>query len=1093
MKKKFTALLLLCSLFLFASAVDFIQNPLMEKTSPNKQPQAWSIKNGTWKHIDGGFELGASTLAVQQLKLPLGQDLRLKATITATEGLKYRMYAEYYSGKQTDGTPERWRNSGANWLTGTAKPQEFIQTFQVEFKYAICHLAIQTEKGEGSIVVKNLTLTPFEYPIIENADFSSRDDNNLPKDWRIRGASITYEKNDADVTIQAASGKSALIFKVLRPKIGTPTEVTFEVNSESTWRSYVEWYEGEKYYRTDALWQQGTKGWKPQRLIFKPNSAYHNCILVFAIQQGAPLSIRKLKAETAIGAGALGGIWDIPMPHLLDKGKIDVFGQKGAVTLRGIPVKANQRYRISYIATGLDNAQSLTGFHEINTKITPTVEGKFGFNDARNAPQRKYQTFTVPENFNGKSIDFALSVASPGTVRFSDFTLDEIPVDPTEKWELIIESPFYRNTIFSSDKQSDIRLKVFADGEANHAKAILTMPDNTVRTATADFKGKHAYITLPPWSGTDGKAKLDVAVLSKDGKILRTFSETLQKIPTQPREIKAHPNGYFTCNGEWLFPIVAFDLCCSDMLQEIYTYAQHGFTLIRHNYGADPKSGLQALDMAQRCGVKLCFYIGFPHRLSEISFYKNRLYKAYPPEIRNHPAFFGYFIADEPLWGGVPYQIFQEVYAIHQEFDPVHPTWINAAPRNEVSDLKPYGASCDIYGVDIYPVPWPNNHSGLDDKTPTSCGKYALRMAETVNGRKPIINWLQGFSWHEFGNDRWNPKNPKPYPTLMQSRFMVYDTLLNGGTGYGIYGIRYALHNEFIEEILQIAKEANGMSRLFVEGKRLPDFKTTTDDLRVAAIEYNGSRFFFILNLTDKPISGAIADTESAPDGLHDYVSGAAVDFKHLELGPYGVLTCGPKLPPSINPIPPAIPELEAKGSPFPDKIKQNYKEDMRQGYEGKGLWIWDASSVVAGGKCAVFKAIDVSDTSKDAFAYVAADDAFVFYVNGRKIAESDGWSKMLKVDIKPFLVKGKNHIIIHGIDAGGLPCGILAELQIDGQTIVTDTSWLTLPVKADGKNMPTIEEFATGQPAKIITPYGGGAWGRKVKIHEYIVPQDNE
>ena len=516
----------------------------------------------------------------------------------------------------------------------------------------------------------------------------------------------------------------------------------------------------------------------------------------------------------------------------------------------------------------------------------------------------------------------------------------------------------------------------------------------------------------------------------------------------------------------------------------MYTYAQNGITLIRHNYNGIVKEGLNALDKAQRCGVKLCFYIGFPHKLSEIPFYKKRLEKAYPREVREHPAFFGYFIADEPLWGGIPHAVFKEVQAIHQTFDPYHPTWINAAPRNEISELKPYGAACDIYGVDIYPVPWPNNHSGLDDKTLTACGKYAQRMAEIVNGRKPIINWLQGFSWHEFGDDRWNPANPKPYPTLMQSRFMAFDTLLNGGTGYGVYGLRYALHNEFIEEIFQVTRELNGMSRLFVEGKRLPDLKTTTSDLKVAAIEHQGKRYYFILNLTDKPLKGAVADGETAPDGLRDYASGVAVDFKNLQLGPWGVLTCGPELPPSVNPIPPAIPELAAKGSPFPEKIRLAYEESLRPGYEGEAAWIWDAASVSVGAECVVYKEVEVNDVNQDAFAFVAADDAFELFVNGKFVVKNNGWAIMNKIDIKPYLVKGTNHVAIHGMDKGGLPCGILAELQMDGKTIVTDASWLTLPLKEGATEMPSSEQLANGKPAKIITPYGGGVWRKRVKIH---------
>lgn len=1077
-------LLLIFAIQLSIYAENILRNPLMSDKAANGLPVSWNVRNGTWRAIEGGFSLGTGAVAVQHIALPLDGELRIQASITATKGLKYRLYAEYWTDKKPNGTGERWMNSGADWIEGTGEPQPFERIFKVAFKYDHAHFAVMAAKGDGTVECRGLTLETFERPMLENADFKLRDGNGMPVGWKIRGASVRYEDDGADATIFNADGKDVLIFNHLRPRLDIPTEVTFEIRSEGVWRSYVEWYEGQKYCKTDVQWKTATNAWKPMRTILLPDGPYTRCILVFATQKGASLSIRNLKAAASEDKGALGGFWDVPEPHILGDGKVDVFGQKGVVKLRGIPVTAGKRYRVSYTAVGLDDARSLTGFHEINTSISPSVDGKFGFNDARNSPQRKFQTFTVPENLKGNHINLSLSVASLGTVRFSDFQLEEIPIDPTEKWELVVESPFYRNTIFESDPPSDIRLAVHADDSARRAVARLSLPQDIVKTADAEFENGQARIILPPWTETYGQAKLEVAVYGNDGKSMRTFTETLQRVPSQPREIKAHPNGYFTCNGEWLFPIVPFDLCCDDILQEMYTYAQNGITLIRHNYNGIVKEGLNALDKAQRCGVKLCFYIGFPHKLSEISFYKKRLEKAYPREVREHPAFFGYFIADEPLWGGISHAVFKEVQAIHQTFDPYHPTWINAAPRNEISELKPYGAACDIYGVDIYPVPWPNNHSGLDDKTLTACGKYAQRMAEIVNGRKPIINWLQGFSWHEFGDDRWNPANPKPYPTLMQSRFMAFDTLLNGGTGYGVYGLRYALHNEFIEEIFQVTRELNGMSRLFVEGKRLPDLKTTTSDLKVAAIEHQGKRYYFILNLTDKPLKGAVADGETAPDGLRDYASGVAVDFKNLQLGPWGVLTCGPELPSSVNPIPPAIPELEAKGSPFPEKIRLAYEESLRPGYKGDAAWIWDAASVSVGAECVVYKEVEVNDVNQDAFAFVAADDAFELFVNGKFVVKNNGWAIMNKIDIKPYLVKGTNHVAIHGMDKGGLPCGILAELQMNGKIIATDASWLTLPLKEGATEMPSSEQLAAGKPAKIITPYGGGVWRKRVKIH---------
>ena len=114
----------------------------------------------------------------------------------------------------------------------------------------------------------------------------------------------------------------------------------------------------------------------------------------------------------------------------------------------------------------------------------------------------------------------------------------------------------------ASDPSEHIRLTVYADATAHHANASLSLPQGVVKTTDVDFQNGQAAITLPPWTNTYGQAKLEVVVYGADGKTMRTFTETLQRIPPQPQEIKAHPNGYFTCNGEWLFPIVlSFKLC----------------------------------------------------------------------------------------------------------------------------------------------------------------------------------------------------------------------------------------------------------------------------------------------------------------------------------------------------------------------------------------------------------------------------------------------------------------------------------------------------------------------------------------------------
>jgi hypothetical protein len=372
MKTRHLFIFLLIAVHLSIYAENILKNPFMSKAAANGLPVSWNVrKGGTWKAVENGFTLSSGSVAVQQIKLPLDGELCLQASITATKGLKYRLYAEYWTDKKPDGAGERWMNSGADWIEGTGEPQSFEKIFKVAFLYDHAHFAIMADKGEGTMECRNLILEPYERPMLENADFKLRNDKGLPNVWQIRGASLSYGDDGADATIFDADGKDVLIYNYLRPRLDVPTEVTFEIRAEGVWRSYVEWYEDKKYCKTDAQWHTSVSDWKSIRTMLLPDAPYTRCILVFATQKGARLSIRNLKAAPYEGNGALGGFWDVPEPHVLNDGSVDVLGQKGVVTLRRIPVSAGKRYRISYTVVGLDDARSLTGFHEINTSISP--------------------------------------------------------------------------------------------------------------------------------------------------------------------------------------------------------------------------------------------------------------------------------------------------------------------------------------------------------------------------------------------------------------------------------------------------------------------------------------------------------------------------------------------------------------------------------------------------------------------------------------------------------------------------------------------------------------------------------------------------
>ena len=74
------------------------------------------------------------------------------------------------------------------------------------------------------------------------------------------------------------------------------------------------------------------------------------------------------------------------------------------------------------------------------------------------------------------------------------------------------------------------------------------------------------------------------------------------------------------------------------------------------------------------------------------------------PKVLEHPAFFGFYFADEPRWNGVPAINLQMCAETLRKITPYHPKHIVAAPRGSVEDHLPYAAAADFYGIDIYPV-----------------------------------------------------------------------------------------------------------------------------------------------------------------------------------------------------------------------------------------------------------------------------------------------------------------------------------------------------------------------------------------------------
>ncbi|MBR4372598.1 MAG: hypothetical protein IKS92_16230, partial [Victivallales bacterium] len=154
------------------------------------------------------------------------------------------------------------------------------------------------------------------------------------------------------------------------------------------------------------------------------------------------------------------------------------------------------------------------------------------------------------------------------------------------------------------------------------------------------------------------------------------------------------------------------------------------------------------------------------------------------------------------------------------------------------------------------------------------------------------------------------------------------------------------------------------------------------------------------------------------------------------------------------------------------------FKLENTNYFKTKASWIWSGDIVnQAGGTCFVAKAFTAKAGQK-AVLKVAVDDLSTVYLNGRLIGKTQDWNILHEFDLSKDLQDGQNVLMIRGSDSGGLPCGVLAELHVNGQVMLSGDEWLAKAATVKDEPPATLDGF---QKAHIVCPYGGGAWRENV------------
>ncbi len=297
-------------------------------------------------------------------------------------------------------------------------------------------------------------------------------------------------------------------------------------------------------------------------------------------------------------------------------------------------------------------------------------------------------------------------------------------------------------------------------------------------------------------------------------------------------------------------------------LDELKILEENGFNLVRS--AADSN----ALDMVEDAGLYAWLNTGGLIDFSKDKNIRMEKLTGLVNRFKDHPALAVWEIPDEALWSlGYPkfeFMFYGKQWSEEQQdsilnvlsiaipekakgiaegceqlrnLDPIHPIWMNHAPRNTISHLRLFSKSADIVGCDIYPgYKGVDGHNELHNHRLSSVGGYTDIM-QNAAPNKPIWMVLPGFSWDllKLKNPIRENLDPKKFPSYKHSRFMAWDAILHGAKGILYWGsYKVSSKSLFWNSILGVTKEIAALEPFLLE-------KELKEKIKIDPIQFTSS------------------------------------------------------------------------------------------------------------------------------------------------------------------------------------------------------------------------------------------------------------
>ena len=738
--------------------------------------------------------------------------------------------------------------------------------------------------------------------------------------------------------------------------------------------------------------------------------------------------------------------------------RLDGTEKKARIIQSGLLLEKGKHYELSFDARGgndkrfTDN-QNATWYRVALCSGGEPTFGSGKWLDSFERWQHKSLRFT---SLRDMSVDVVGELRDPGTVYFGNITVKEI-ASIAPPLDIVLDPPWIYTRGAELGTKGEFSGSVFPSIKAEKLRVTFDG-----KTQELDYAPEVRFSLAVP--SEPGRQEIKFELLDADGKVVAADKENFTvrgKAPDYHSHVVTFDKEHrMFLDGKPFFAIGCWGNRGPIPREEsYYRLSDLGFNMVM--CGGSALDAVDAAGLYAMLGMnngKLFKDIPEKEKLEDVIRYAEGMKKTL-----SHPALVCYFSVDEPAWRGVQLGPYQSGYKLFRDYvDPWRPVFLNEAPRGTPEALRPSGAACDIYGIDIYPIPSPNNHSEIDDKTATSVGRYTDMCRVTVRDRKPVWMTLQGFAWGQLY------QREEIYPTLEESRFMAYDAIAHGATGLFYWGLWMGRgqSDEFLDNLKKTLHEITAAAPFIVGDTVTGETTTATPKIRIMQKRSAHGDLWIVLNESPEPklvelkgkFPGNIAELSGKK--LPTAKNGALI----FELPAYQVRVFRDGDKPMPEPL-------------YVPKPKREFK--VYKSLEGfkQASWIWYPDTNSIAGSMAFFRQeFELDSVPAKAELSVAADDMFRCWINGKLVMEQMGWQDAHTLDVAKYLKPGKNTIRFQAADAGGPPCGLIYAIICDNGVKVLS-----------GKNTETSLDGKDGwKPAQVLAPYGKGAWLSNVSARPY-------